>query len=62
MNFLYKIGQIVYLKTDDRQFQRIVTQIRITEHGHLYQLCEGINESVNYEIEISEEKNILITL
>jgi hypothetical protein len=62
MKFKYKIGQIVYLKTDERQLERIVTQIRITEHGHLYQLCEGVNESVHYEIEISEEKNVLITL
>jgi hypothetical protein len=62
MKFKYKIGQIVYLKTDDRQLERIVTQIRITQHGYLYQLCEGVNESVHYEIEISEEKNVLITL
>jgi hypothetical protein len=62
MNFKYSIGQIVYLKTDERQLERMVIKIIINCNGHLYELAESVNESTHYEIEISEEKNVLITL
>jgi len=58
----YDIGQIVYLKTDCEQRQRMVTAIKVQNGGTLiYTLAEGIVESFNYEIELSDKQNILIT-
>ena len=58
----FDIGQIVYLKTDCEQRQRIVTAIKVQDGGTLiYTLAEGIVESFNYEIELSNKQDILIT-
>lgn len=58
---LYDIGDIVYLKTDGEQKERMITGIRITPGNHLYYLSCGDEESTHYDIEITREKDILKT-
>lgn len=57
----FELGQIVYLKTDAEQIQRMVTQVTITVAGLRYCLSAGTNDTWHYEVEISEEKNVLIS-
>jgi len=57
----YKIGDIVYLKTDIEQKKRIVTRIYISSNGLVYELCCGDDMSNSYDIEISKEKDVIIT-
>jgi len=53
----FEIGQIVYLKTCKEQTERIITAICVKSFGYiLYLLSCGAQE-----IEISSEKNVLIT-
>lgn len=56
----YDIGEIVYLKTDKEQSERIITAIMWTE-GIRYELKSGIVSNWHYEFEITVEKNVLIT-
>lgn len=56
----FEIGQTVYLKTDKEQLPRIVTAIYVTSGSTLYYLCQGVNETKHYEIEINEAKNVLL--
>lgn len=57
-----ELGSIVYLKTDKEQDERMVTGIFIRPSGAIiYYLSLGTTETQHYEIELSDEKNILIT-
>ena len=56
----YNIGQWVYLKTDTEQLKRMVTAILISPNGITYELSCGSETRSFYEIEISEEKDVLI--
>lgn len=62
INNKFEIGQIVYLKTDDEQFSRIVTGFTVREQSLLYGLSQGTNETFHYDFEITTEKDILATL
>ena len=55
----YKIGQVVYLKTDVEQKPYIVTRLQLLPGGTvIYFLNSGaVDESCHYDIEISKEKN-----
>lgn len=54
----FKIGQIVYLKTDPDQYARIVTGINITPLGLTYLVSMGSSvEMIYHAIELSEVKN-----
>ena len=55
----FELGQIVYLVTDCDQRRRVVTQIKITPTGILYNLSCGTQNSDHYECEISTEVNVL---
>lgn len=55
----FNIGDTVYLKTDKDQLPRIVTSIRIFPTGVCYCLSQGTTDTIHYEIEISEEINIV---
>lgn len=55
----YEIGQFVYLRTDKDQQERLVTGIIFRPNGVQYDLSPGA--SWYYELEISEEKNVLAT-
>jgi len=53
-------ADIVYLSTDEFQFPRLVTGIRITpDGGIIYNLRCGVIVSEHYEFEITEEKNFV---
>ena len=55
-----KIGQLVYLKTDPGQYQRIVTGICEREHGFTYELSCGLESTWHSLVEISLEKDIIL--
>lgn len=52
----YQIGDIVFLKTDPEQNERMVTEIRVRQNSILYSLSCGTTDSQHYEIEISTNK------
>jgi hypothetical protein len=58
---IFNLEDIVYLKTDKDQCERIVTGLRISKYDIIYQLNCGDNESCHYDFEISDEVNVLIT-
>ncbi len=58
INIKHQIGDIVYLKTDVDQFDRIVTGIKIRPHIILYDLSCGAVEAAHYALEISTTKKL----
>ena len=56
----FEIGQIVYLRTDKEQYQRIITAITIRETGLVYTIAIEMAESYHMEFEISSDLNTLI--
>jgi len=62
INTLYNIGDIVYLKTDINQKERMVTSITITVGDHIYTLSCGDDNSEHYDIEITDTKDVIKTL
>ena len=57
INNKFDIGQTVYLITDPDQNKRLVTNIIVTPIGVMYGLTFGDDESIHYEIHITEEKS-----
>jgi hypothetical protein len=58
----YELGQMVFLKTDPDQHARQLTQIAIGANGSLrYAVTFGTQETWHYEIEMSDEKNVLVS-
>jgi hypothetical protein len=59
-NISFSIGQIVYLKTDNEQNPRMVVGINIRPNNQvIYILNHGTDDSGHYDIEISEERDII---
>lgn len=57
----FTFGQIVYLKTDREQSQRIVVSIQVNDSSVLlYRLCCGTSDSWHFEYEITAERDIII--
>ena len=56
----FDLGQTVYLKTDKEQLPRIVVRLFVTHHNILYSLAQGTGETSHYDIEISEEINVVL--
>lgn len=52
----FKIGDTVYLHTDNDQEKRIVTGFKIRATGIIYLLACGADESPHYDFEISSDK------
>lgn len=52
----YNIGDIVYLKTDPDQIERMITAIQLNANGIIYRLVCGTTETWHYDIEINVEK------
>ena len=55
----YSLGDIVYLKTDIDQKERIIVQMSIRPTGTMYELGCGENSSWHYEIEFGTSRDIL---
>lgn len=62
INSKYNIGQVVYLRTDTEQKERLVTGIDIRQGYILYQLTYIDSVSYHYDFEIESERNTLKTL
>jgi hypothetical protein len=59
----YTFGDILYLKTDPQQSQRIVTDIEFCGNGSVvYYLNCGSENTRHYELELSEEINQLLKM
>lgn len=56
----FDFGQIVYLKTDKEQLPRMVVRFTISKESILYILAQGTGETTHYDIEISEEINVVL--
>lgn len=57
----FEIGELVYLKTDIEQIQRIITGINIKPLGAvLYNLACGTDETNHYGIEITRDRDIIM--
>lgn len=55
----FNIGDLVYLKTDNDQSQRMIVSISVRKRDLLYELSFGSVSSWHYEFEITEEKDVL---
>lgn len=58
----FKIGEIVYLKTDFEQLPRMVTGILMRPYGLIYHLSNNTIETTHYQIEISKDVDEMIKL
>jgi hypothetical protein len=59
----FRLGDLVYLLTDDEQKPRMVTAVKFTIGGAtVYCLACGTNETEHYPQEISKNKNIELAL
>lgn len=58
----YDIGDIVYLKTDISQKERMITMVGVTPGSQVYTLSCGDDSSDHYEIEITDTKDVIKTL
>ena len=66
-NLKFKLGEIVYLKTDIEQLIRVITEISISGNSMsdnvvIYELSQNDESSRHYSIEISRDKDIGINL
>ncbi len=52
----FNIEQVVYLKTDEEQRERIVTSFKVFKNEVRYYLAYNSQETLHYEFEISEDK------
>ena len=57
----FNIGDVVFLKTDIDQYERMVCGILIRPDGIQYAITLGDTENWHYDIEISKQKDILKT-
>jgi len=62
MNIKYKIGEIVFLKTDVEQLPRMVTGILLRATNYIYYLSNSTIETTHYEFEITMEINEIIKM
>lgn len=63
INNAFNFGQIVYLKADPDALARIVTGIKVRPgNAILYTLACAEQESTHYELEITDDKTLYITI
>ena len=67
IDFKVRLGETVFLKTDDEQLPRIVTQISIlggsmSDYIITYELSQGQESSEHYSSEILTSKDINLKL
>ncbi|CAB5218622.1 hypothetical protein UFOVP211_42 [uncultured Caudovirales phage] len=60
--FKFSIGQIVYLRTDVEQLERIVIGYMILMGFVQYILMQGVEQTNHFDFEITPNRNILYTL
>ena len=58
----FRFGDIVYLKTDQDQKPRMVISYLVDKSNEvLYKLQQGTYSDYHYEMEITSEKDIILT-
>lgn len=60
INNEFEIGDIVYLRTDEEQKQRIITGITIRPGFLIYHVSHCNFEGGHYDFEITKDKNYLL--
>lgn len=55
----YDVGEIVYLKTDNDQLERLITRISISKQGETYELSCGTVTSWHYDFEFRLDRDIV---
>ena len=59
-NSQFGLGDIVYLKTDPEQLERMVTEVCFKGSGSVvYNLNVGATESYHYDMELSSKKDLM---
>ena len=58
---VFEIADIVYLKMDKEQLARMVTGILIGPNGLTYRIANGISDTWQLQIELSKEKDFILT-
>jgi len=61
INTKYELGDIVYLKTDSDQLERIVTGFSIKLNSICYNLNQATTESWHWDFEITRDRDVLKT-
>lgn len=56
---IYTIGNIVYLKTDREQLERIITAVCFRSTGIIYNIANGTTDTWHYECEVSDIRDIV---
>ena len=55
----YDLEQIVYLKTDREQLERIITGINISPSGIIYRVNCADMDSFHYDFEMTKNKDLV---
>ena len=55
----YEINDVVYLRMDKEQIERLVTGIMIRPNCLTYHLSTQDDETIHYEIEISKDRDVV---
>lgn len=58
----FGLGQLVYLVTDPEQQKRIVTAYKVTNSEVIFELSLGETAGYFYEMEISAERDVLMSM
>ena len=58
-SFTFDLKQIVYLKTDKEQLERIITGINIRPCGVIYRVNYAEMESFHYDFEMTKDKDVV---
>ena len=53
----YTNGDMVYVKTDLDQYERMITGVHFRPHGINYSVSFGDHETAHFEIELSSKKD-----
>ena len=59
---VFDIGEIVYLKTDREQEPRVIIELTIGDHYVAYTTSCGIMTTTHSALELTSEKNLIISL
>jgi len=60
INNLFNINEIVFLRTDPDQFERLVTAFQVEHNKIEYRISMGANFSWHSDYELSTEKSTVI--
>lgn len=58
----FRIGQVIYIKTDPEQLPRIVIALRVTPDSIMYEVAYIGQVSLHYDLEINADKDVLLAL